>query len=339
MSRPRKLAPIRADGDLAARLLEKADDPDSLANVAFSGLSQQTLIAYKFEIQRLANWMDVPTPTEALRILTQCGRGQARRICTAYLNQLRDSGLKSNTIARACAAINSMIKRLSYAEMCPYELGLRYKGELPYKDTSGPSDIDWKRLCDEISSHGTHDSKRDLAIVLLMSTMGLRRNEISQINWPEDVDFKKKSVMVMGKGRRGARETVALSTSAEAAVKSWLQVRGASHGPLFVRLHNPKTLERMDGDAIYYRIAKVWSKRSGVKIHPHALRHLAITTAAKHWHGPSGGLTEFARHRNPAVTKLYIHNMEDVARDVVKTVDQATQKILKSSPTAPSDRT
>ena len=108
---------------------------------------------------------------------------------------------------------------------------------------------------------------RNTAIVWLMLESGLQRFEITALDL-DDVDLKARTVTVR-KGKAGkARVAVFGDESAGASWRYISRFRGREDGPLFVSDHGG----RLTPSGLSQIIGRI-SKRSGVKVRPHALRH------------------------------------------------------------------
>lgn len=124
---------------------------------------------------------------------------------------------------------------------------------------------------------------RGRAIVLLEAQCGLRRQEVTMVRWPLDVDMVDGTLLVHGKGQ--VERVVWMSDETLDAVRVWLNERGPWAGPLICRASEgprfPRTVPMTPT-----RVGEMvtgWLKEAGLKTMPydgvagHALRHTAAT--------------------------------------------------------------
>jgi len=157
---------------------------------------------------------------------------------------------------------------------------------------------------------------RDYAILLLMTTTGLRTIEIQRANI-EDLcplgDYK--VLYIQGKGHNEKTDYVKIEPIVEQAINKYLEVRGKGSvkcsDPLFASVANRNKGKRMTTRSIS-RIVKNNMVNAGLnskRITAHSLRHTAATLNLL-----SGGTVEetrqLLRHSNINTTMIYVHSLE-----------------------------
>ena len=75
-------------------------------------------------------------------------------------------------------------------------------------------------------------ARRNVALVKMIYTAGLRRNEAVSLDYPDDVSLERGTIKVLGKGKTDKVELTLPDTAIE-SLKEWLSVRGEESGPLF----------------------------------------------------------------------------------------------------------
>jgi integrase/recombinase XerC len=146
--------------------------------------------------------------------------------------------------------------------------------------------------------------KRDMAIMELMYSSGLRLSELVSINL-NDIDFDQGLLPVTGKGSKA--RLVPVGSYAIARIKEWLPERS-----LLAALNEPALFvsragRRMSARAVQQRLAR-WGLVQGVdlRVHPHRLRH----SFASHLLESSGDLRavqELLGHADISTTQIYTH--------------------------------
>lgn len=113
-------------------------------------------------------------------------------------------------------------------------------------------------------------NNRDILIILLFMTTGMRKTAMSDINI-EDVDIEKKTLTVIDKGNK--IHTYVLNEQVMFYLNGWLQDRvklltNNTTNALFVNRYG----DRMKGPAIYDIVVKHCNNALGKKLSPHKLR-------------------------------------------------------------------
>ena len=150
----------------------------------------------------------------------------------------------------------------------------------------------------------TPEDIRDLAMMELMYSAGLRLAELAGLDLP-DLDLDSGQVTVTGKGNKTRIGLV--GSRAATALRRWLDVRGAwlvePQAALFL---NKK------GKRIAHREIQLRMTRRGLSqgvethVHPHALRH-SFATHMLESSGDLRAVQELLGHANLSTTQIYTH--------------------------------
>jgi len=168
---------------------------------------------------------------------------------------------------------------------------------------------------------------RDRAIIELAATPPyMRRSEIVQLDI-EHVNFRKKRVMVIGKGRLTPEE-LALSPTGSRALRDWLDVRnGTKSSPVFIRLDRGAKPDQRLTDRSVYAITMDRGAAAGVgKVRPHGLRHHGITELANYVDAnglPVGEGMKLSRHKKEETYRGYIDRTGTLQDRIIEGLDKA----------------
>lgn len=148
----------------------------------------------------------------------------------------------------------------------------------------------------------TRTGRRDYAIVLLLSRLGLRAGEVARLGL-EDVDWRTGQLRVLGKGNRS--EALPLPVDVGAAVTAYLQ-RGrpvsAQGRSVFVRVRAPHQALTTTGVG---NVVTAAGERAGLgHVHAHQLRHTAATAMVAAG-SPLAEVGQVLRHRSAFSTAIY----------------------------------
>lgn len=115
---------------------------------------------------------------------------------------------------------------------------------------------------------------RDLAMVDLLSSTGIRVGELVNLNIT-DVNFQERECVVFGKG--GSERIVYFDARTKIHLQEYINSRNDSSNALFVSLNKPHT--RLGIGGIETRIRLLGMKANIPKIHPHKFRRTLATMA------------------------------------------------------------
>lgn len=298
----------------ATRALEGAPaipGPGDVIAAWLGGRKPTTLDAYRRDLATFAAFLKCATDAQAVELFLSQGPGPANRIALSYRSHMVERKLASATVARRLAALRSLVKVARMIGRITWALDVESPKVQSYRDTRGPGLTAWQRIYEAVkqaASEGSWSARRDLAIVLLLRDLGLRRGEVAGLDLADiDRDSEPPAVMVVGKGKT-SKDRLTLNTRTLAAIADWISVRGDGPGPLFVRLDRAAELpERLTGRAIHY-LVKTWGGRAGLKGHqirPHGLRHHAITLALNVTGGNVREVKGFSRHASVQTVLKY----------------------------------
>ena len=118
------------------------------------------------------------------------------------------------------------------------------------------------------------DGIRDLAIIDMLASTGMRVGELVKLNIA-DVDFDKRECIVLGKGNK--QRKVYFDARTKLHLKKYLESRDDGNEALFVSLQKPH--DRLLISGVEIRLRELGKKLSIPKLHPHKFRRTLATTA------------------------------------------------------------
>ena len=161
---------------------------------------------------------------------------------------------------------------------------------------------------------------RDLAIMHLLYSTGLRVSELSHLN-RKDVNLQTREFRVVGKGRKA--RIVFISTLAADHLKEYLSTRDDNWIPLFLSHSNrskAKSLfgeeRRLEPQAIE-RIVRNIAAQTGLvkKVTPHTLRHTFATELLRNG-ADIRSVQEMLGHASITTTQIYTHLTNSRLREI-----------------------
>ena len=122
--------------------------------------------------------------------------------------------------------------------------------------------------------HDTCHEIRDLAMIDLLASTGMRVGELVKMN-REDIDFHERQCVVFGKGNK--EREVYFNARTKIHLKRYLESRSDNNPALFVSLSMPHN--RLTIGGVETRLRQL-GKRAGLnKVHPHKFRRTLATMA------------------------------------------------------------
>lgn len=229
-----------------------------IAAKKIEGCSDRTVDYYKTTVEHLLKSIDTPI----------------RKITTdeirSYLAKYQEKGGCSKTtvdnIRRNISSFFSWLEEEDYILKSPMKRIHKIKTVQPVKETISDELIERLRdacLC-----------KRDLAMVDLLYSTGIRVGELVRLN-VDDISFEERECVVFGKGDKERK--VYFDAKAKLHLQDYLKERNDDNPALFVTLDAPH--QRLKISGVEIRIRSLGRSINAEKIHPHKFRRTMATRA------------------------------------------------------------
>jgi integrase/recombinase XerC len=292
--------------------------PGTVFSTFFLGRRASTSATYLHCLRKLARFLSVPSPEEALCLIVSRDQKEATAAVLCYKASLKEQGLAPATVNLYLSAIRSAVRFATFLGLISWRLKVHYEKVLPYRDTRGPGRRGVHLLLAELEGSVKIKAVRDRAIIRLMYDLALRVKEVACID-VEDLDFALGSIAVLGKGS-SQKIRLTLPDPTRKALESWLQARGKDSGALFTRLDRARKGSARLTTRSIQRLVKNLGNRIGMRITPHGLRHAAITEALDLTNGNVRAVQRFSRHKDIRVLLRYDDNRTDLGGSIARMV-------------------
>ena len=254
-------------------------------------LSPNTASSYKRDLLKLSSYMESLGIVSYSKITDDIGTG--------WIGSLFSSNNNPRSIQRHLSSAKGFFKFLkknSIIESSPFELVNAPKTPQHLPDVLSPEDVE------QLLSLKPVDvlEIRDLAIVELMYSSGLRVSETANIDL-NDFEEEMSFLRVLGKGSK--TRIVPLGRYAINAIQNWINERekySEKSKALFINLKG----SRLSVRSIQLRLKRLAIKQGLPPVHPHMLRH----SFATHMLESSGDLRtiqELLGHSSLSTTQIY----------------------------------
>jgi len=275
-------------------------------------LSKNTTSAYERDLKKLAKFINDLNLSNYSEINNE--------ICSAWIGNLYSQDNNPRSIQRHLSSAKGFfrfLKKNNLIESSPFELVSAPKSPSNLPEVLSPEDVE--QLLNFKPSN--HIEIRDMAIVELMYSSGLRVSETVNINigdFEEDMTF----LRILGKGAK--TRIVPLGKFAVNAINNWIIERDKILKKSDALFLNSKGA-RLSIRSVQLRLKKMATKQGLPPIHPHMLRH----SFATHMLESSGDLRtiqELLGHSSLSTTQIYT---KLDYQHLVKIYDQAHPRAKK----------
>ena len=222
------------------------------------GCSLKTLRYYQRTVENLFHTM---TGT-----IIQLSTDDLRSYLARYQAETGCSKANLDNIRRILSSFFAWLEQEEYIIKNPIRRIKKIKTEQTVKETYTDENLEIMRdNCENL---------RDLAIIDLLASTGMRVGELVQLN-RSDIDFENRECIVFGKGKK--ERPVYFDARTKIHLKNYLNSRVDTHPALFVTLF--KNTKRLGIAGVEIRLRKLGQKLGISKVHPHKFRRTLATKA------------------------------------------------------------
>ena len=229
-----------------------------IASKEIEGCSKRTTQYYKSTLMMLKNRTDIH--------FTHVTTDHLRTYLTDYQKINNCSKVSIDNIRRNLSSFFSWLEEENYILKSPMKRIHKIKTDKVIKETLSDESLECLRdSCDNL---------RDLAIIDLLASTGMRVGELVNINI-EDIDFENRECVVFGKGNK--ERPVYFDARTKIHLKNYLKNRTDDNPALFVSLDKP--FNRLQISGVEIRLRNL-GRRLGIhRVHPHKFRRTVATRA------------------------------------------------------------
>lgn len=229
-----------------------------LAAKRIEGCSDRTISYYQTTVKHLLS----QTENSVRKITTE----EMREYLSNYQKRNDCSNVTIDNVRRNISSFFSWLEEEDYILKSPMRRIHKIKTKTVVKSTISDEGIELLRdNCKE---------KRDLAIIDLLYSTGIRVGELVNLNI-EDIDLEGRECVVYGKGDKERR--VYFDAKAKVHLKEYIETRRDNNEALFVTLDAPH--DRLKISGVEIRLRKLGRELNLERIHPHKFRRSMATRA------------------------------------------------------------
>ena len=229
-----------------------------ISSKEIEGCSNRTLNYYKDNINKMFDAVNLPVNEITTEIL--------RNYLADYKSNSKAGMVTIDNIRRTLSSFFAWLENEDYIVKSPVRRIHKVKTTRRVKETF--TDENLEKLRDTCSN------VRDLAILELLISTGMRVGEITRLNI-SDMNFQERSCIVLGKGN--SEREVYFSAKSKMYIKKYLEMRTDNNEALFVSLIKP--YNRLGISGIEILIRNLGKEANINKVHPHKFRRTMATMA------------------------------------------------------------
>lgn len=229
-----------------------------IAAKRIEGCSEKALTYYRKTIEAMTTAVDKPVQ----RITTD----DIRLYLTTYQMQRKSSKVTIDNIRRILATFYSWLEDEDYIVKSPVRRIHKVKTAKVIKETYTDEALEQMR--------DNCESLRDLAIIDLLASSGMRVGELVALN-RDDINFNERECVVFGKGDK--ERLVYFDARTKIHLQNYLNSRIDGNPALFVTLRAP--YNRLQIGGVEMRLRQLGRRLSIPKVHPHKFRRTLATSA------------------------------------------------------------
>lgn len=222
------------------------------------GCSKRTTKYYQSTLLKMNNKMN--------KGITHMTTDDLRTYLTDYQKINDCSKASVDNIRRNLSSFFSWLEEENYILKSPMKRIHKIKVDKVIKETYSDETLELLR--------DNCDSLRDLAIIDLLASTGMRVGELVKLNI-NDIDFENRECVVFGKGNK--ERPVYFDARTKIHLKNYINSRNDSDPALFVSLDAPH--ERLNISGVEIRLRQLGRRLGIQKVHPHKFRRTVATKA------------------------------------------------------------
>ena len=222
------------------------------------GCSERTIRYYETTVRHLLSKIE----TSVRKITTE----EIREYLSEYQKWNNCSNVTIDNVRRNLSSFFSWLEEEDYILKSPMKRIHKIRTKTVVKSVISDEGIE--KLRDHCKE------KRDLAIIDLLYSTGIRVGELVNLNI-EDIDFEGRECIVYGKGDKERR--VYFDAKAKVHLKEYIENRTDDNKALFVTLDAPH--DRLKISGVEIRLRSLGRKLNLERIHPHKFRRSMATRA------------------------------------------------------------
>ena len=229
-----------------------------IASKKIEECSTRTLNYYRDNINKMLDTVNLPINEITTEIL--------RNYLSDYKSNSNAGMVTIDNIRRTLSSFFAWLENEDYIVKSPVRRIHKVKTTRRVKETL--TDENLEKLRDTCSN------VRDLAILELLISTGMRVGELTRLNI-SDMNFQERSCIVLGKGN--SEREVYFSAKSKMYIEKYLETRTDDNEALFVSLIKP--YNRLGISGIEIAIRNLGKKANINKVHPHKFRRTMATMA------------------------------------------------------------
>ena len=273
------------------------------------GLSEQTLLTYRWNIKYFVQWAGEGVKCSQLTL----------EFILAYLDHMRERGITNvNTLNTAVQNLSPIIHYARDKGYCPHRYLMPYiRGQITDKKPYTKEELE---IILEPPDKTDFVSMRTWAILWTLASTGMRARELRELRI-ENVDYANMLIHLQTTKNKKPRR-IPMSTALFEVLSQWRQIRGVDaaepDAPFFPTVYGEKMTTTTLSDSV-----REWTKARGINRTDtgglHIFRHTFITEAVATGVSPMM-LQRITGHSTLKQLGVYYHERVEDMKEVIDTI-------------------
>ncbi|MEE9492793.1 MAG: tyrosine recombinase XerC [Gammaproteobacteria bacterium] len=259
-------------------------------------LSAHTITSYQRDLRSFSDYCQ----REQIPDWQQVTHEQVR----AFAAESHRKGLSGRSVQRRLSALRSLFNFLMMTDVLKQNPAQSVRSPKDEKKLPHCLDTDQMQAVLDTAAPTNWLQQRDLAMMELMYSSGLRLAELVSLNLPQ-LDLKNAEVRVTGKGEK--TRILPVGRKAIISLQNWLQERALHCADDETAAFINRSGSRLSRSSVQKRIRQ-WNTQQGLglRLHPHVLRHSFASHILESSHDLRA-VQELLGHANLSTTQIYTH--------------------------------
>ena len=259
-------------------------------------LSAHTLTNYQRDLRSFTDYCQ----REQIPNWQQVTHEQVR----AFAAESHRRGLSGRSVQRRLSALRTLFNYLMMTDALQQNPALNVRSPKDKKKLPHCLDTDQMQAVLDKAAPTNWLQQRDLAMMELMYSSGLRLAELVSLNLPQ-LDLINLEVRVTGKGEK--TRLLPVGHKAAISLQNWLKERALHCSDDETAVFISRSGKRLSRSSVQKRMQQ-WNIQQGLelRLHPHALRHSFASHILESSHDLRA-VQELLGHTNLSTTQIYTH--------------------------------
>jgi len=249
---------------------------------------------------------------------------EASTLVEEYAMWMEEEEFAPNTINTRLAALRWFVDAARRVGWVDWKLDVKNVKGGKIKDTSGPSEAEFRRILRVVNSAEGRGAARNKLMVYMLAFMGVRISSVISLDM-ENIDFENRRFKVRWKGKGESNTQYVwrpVGHGTMEALEEWLEVRGRHSGPIFNPVSRGVAKDgRLSIRSARQVISDIGREAATKKVlSPHGFRHFHGTDILEYEKDTRKAMKSLG-HSNIKTVESYADERKDEPREAAESME------------------